>query len=419
MNSFPSFDRETPRVLVLGAEYASRAEGGGLATATRGLCEALQQRGLDVTYFGPQRAAIEGAESGGVRLASAEEAAEGELSLPRLIGGAPSSAAVLSAYGAHGESTGDIERALGDYARATLRFVSKGPGFDVVHAHDWAAFPAGEALKRVFGLPLLCHFHSTEFERRGRTPWESLVAIEQRALDRADRVICVSRASEARLKERYAVRGDRLRVLHGALPDGSLEERSEFTARAEPRALFAARFDEQKDPFTFVRAAALAHKKRPDARFLMVGDGPLRKPAIELAASEGVSRALRFPGFLHGGELSAVYSGAAAYVLPSRVEPFGLAPLEALSRGAPIVLTEGAGVLEVLESNEVEQFQPGDHERLSQILVDHFEEPARAAKRSAAQGTRLDACRWSARALQLEKLYTELIAEPYRRSRAT
>jgi hypothetical protein len=37
--------------------------------------------------------------------------------------------------------------------------------FDVIHAHDWLTYPAGIALARVTGRPLVVHVHSTEFDR--------------------------------------------------------------------------------------------------------------------------------------------------------------------------------------------------------------------------------------------------------------
>src|SRR5690554_5331034 len=41
--------------------------------------------------------------------------------------------------------------------------------FDLIHAHDWLAYPAGIAAKRISGKPLIIHVHATEFDRSGRS----------------------------------------------------------------------------------------------------------------------------------------------------------------------------------------------------------------------------------------------------------
>ena len=55
-----------------------------------------------------------------------------------------------------------------------------------------------------------------------------------------------------------------------------------------------------------------------------------------------------FTGFLRGRDISRVFSLADLYVMPSRSEPFGIAPLEAMSHGVPVLISKTSGVSEVL-----------------------------------------------------------------------
>jgi glycosyltransferase involved in cell wall biosynthesis len=55
-----------------------------------------------------------------------------------------------------------------------------------------------------------------------------------------------------------------------------------------------------------------------------------------------------FTGFLHGQDVDRVFRMADLYVMPSVSEPFGIAPLEAMSRNVPVIISRQSGVSELL-----------------------------------------------------------------------
>eukprot|EP00936_MAST-01D_sp_MAST-1D-sp1_P001758 g1758.t1 len=109
---------------------------------------------------------------------------------------------------------------------------------------------------------------------------------------------------------------------------------------------FVGRLDPEKSPALFVRAAALVRRRRPSARFVLIGDGDLR-PALEMLAEalglgsrgQGSGRgALRFLGARFHDELPGLLAGVAAVCLPSQwEETFGLTNIEAMAMGLPII----------------------------------------------------------------------------------
>jgi glycosyltransferase involved in cell wall biosynthesis len=105
--------------------------------------------------------------------------------------------------------------------------------------------------------------------------------------------------------------------------------------------------------------------------------------------------AVRTPGYLPQEELARVVAGAAAVVVPSWYEGFGLPALEALACGTPVVASDLPAHREVL-GDQAELVPPGDPAALAgalaRVLDDPGGEPARAARRTRAAGFTWETC---------------------------
>ncbi|MBI3802781.1 MAG: glycosyltransferase family 4 protein [Nitrospirae bacterium] len=83
-------------------------------------------------------------------------------------------------------------------------------------------------------------------------------------------------------------------------------------------------------------------------------------------------------GYLPGGDLPALYSGAAVFVFPSLYEGFGLPPLEAMACGTPVITSNVSSLPEVVGEAGV-QVHPEDVGRLAAEIEDLITDPARRA----------------------------------------
>ncbi len=229
--------------------------------------------------------------------------------------------------------------------------LSTSESFDVIHAHDWMTYPAGIALAQRTGKPLIAHIHSTEFDRCGGSGNSWIHQIEYEGLQQAQQVITVSRYTQHICRERYNLSEAKCSVVYNGV-DADDERRSQthdLPPKANPVVLFLGRITLQKGPEYFVAAARKVLEKIPDAKFIMAGNGDMLPRTIELAAQAGIGSNLLFAGFLNGIEVDRAFQMADLYIMPSVSEPFGIAPLEALTHGVPVIISKQSGVAEVLQ----------------------------------------------------------------------
>ncbi|MFP4140304.1 MAG: glycosyltransferase [Planctomycetota bacterium] len=243
---------------------------------------------------------------------------------------------------------GDLMGQVYKYARLAVE-LARNEQFDVVHAHDWMTFPAGMAVAAACRKPLVVHIHSTEFDRSGENVNQQVYEIERMGAQSADRAICVSHLTAGLLKKHYGVPSDRLEVVYNAveMPNGNGVGLSPIRSD-EKIVLFLGRVTMQKGPEYFLQAAKRVVDKLPNVRFVVAGSGDMITHCIELAAKLKLGSHITFTGFLRGDDVTRVFDMADLYVMPSVSEPFGIAPLEALSHNVPVIISKQSGVSEVL-----------------------------------------------------------------------
>lgn len=245
---------------------------------------------------------------------------------------------------------GDLFYEVHRYARLAA-LIARSEDFDVIHAHDWMTYPAGIAVASLTGKPLVCHIHSTEFDRSGENVNQQVYDIERQGLHHADKVIAVSYLTRNILINRYGVTSDKIEVVYNAIernggflnpPDNARIETDEKIV------LFLGRITMQKGPEYFLAAAKKVLEVMEDVKFVMAGSGDMIQRTIEMAAGMGIGHKVLFTGFLRGNDVDRIFRMADLFVMPSVSEPFGLVPLEALRNDVPVIISKQSGVSEVL-----------------------------------------------------------------------
>ncbi len=144
------------------------------------------------------------------------------------------------------------------------------------------------------------------------------------------------------------------------------------------------------------------------AKLLLIGDGPDRPVALQLARSLGVERDVFFLG--KQDDVESLLAIADLFLLPSEEEAFGLAALEAMSCGVPVIATTVGGVPEVVEDGKCGfLLSPGDIDGMARACLTLLNEPSRHAEfRRAARGRAVSLFDTSLIVPQYESYYQQI-----------
>ncbi len=275
---------------------------------------------------------------------------------------------------------------------------------DLVHVHDWFGTVGARALASRLSVPLVMTVHSTEYDRSLGHPWDHILSREQIGIDAAQRVIAVSRQLRRQLIERYHADPRKVRVIYNAVRPTERLERIDPTARV---VLYVGRLAVMKGVDTFLRAAARVAPVFPDVLFVIAGEGPEYPRLVSLAARLEVGERVMFLGKVSEEEREILLSGASVFVLPSVVEPFGIAALEAMAAGVPTIVSRTSGVAEISSSTFRVDFW--DVEEFASRIAELLEYPTLRA--TMGEQGRWEALRqgWPERARETVAVYLEAL----------
>ncbi|HUS47130.1 MAG TPA: glycosyltransferase [Phycisphaerae bacterium] len=331
---------------------------------------------------------------------------QGLSDVAELLGASGMPAELFAGIGPGGYG-GDLMGQVSRYASLAVRLASN-ETFDVIHAHDWMTYPAGLATSAYTGKPLVVHVHSTEFDRSGENVNQEVYNIERAGMHGAERVVCVSYLTRSIVLSRYGVPAEKVQVIYNAVePPTDREVQLSPIRRDEKIVLFLGRITMQKGPEYFLLAAKKVLDKFKKVRFVIAGSGDMIAEAIEMAAELGIGRYVTFTGFLRGDDVARVFQMADLYVMPSVSEPFGIAPLEALSHNVPVIISKQSGVSEVLTHVLKVDFWDVD-EMANKILAVLRHPPLQRVLRQQGQ-IELQKLSWRDSAEQCKKMYEDLV----------
>ncbi len=284
---------------------------------------------------------------------------------------------------------------------------------DILHLHGYGATTFGRLAAAVRGLPAILHEHANLTD----TPWFQKVA-DRLLAPYTDIALAVSRSTGDFVTRARLVPASKVKIVYLGVPlddfsrARSAEEiaaaRLELGIRPGDFAIgTVTRLHESKGNAVLVDAAARVVRDRPQARFFLVGEGPLLADLETQAARLGLGDRFVFAGFRR--DVASTLSAFDVSVFPSLWEGTPLTAFEALAMGKPIVATDADGLRDILTHGRDAVIVPKrDAAALAERMVwtiDHPEERARLGAGARATGQQYDI---GAFVRKMERLYVLL-----------
>lgn len=304
---------------------------------------------------------------------------------------------------------------------AKMREVAASEKLDVLHVHyaiphAISAYLASEMLFAYGGrrLPVVTTLHGTDITLVGQD--KSFYELTRFGIEHSTAVTAVS--DYLKRKTEKVFRPDReIRRIHNFTDSGLFRKhaaggerchRNVFAPGGELVFMHLSNFRPVKRVEDVIRVFARA-TAGVDAVLVMIGEGPMVRPARDLAESLGVASRVRFLG--NQMDVPALMGCGDVFLFPSEMESFGLAPLEAMACEMPVIASDSGGLPEVVAHGETGFLAPaGDVEAMGDYAARLARDPGLRARMGAAGRRRaIESFSPGTAVDQYEALYREVV----------
>jgi L-malate glycosyltransferase len=291
-------------------------------------------------------------------------------------------------------------------------------GLDLLHVHyaiphAASAYLARQMLAGTRPLKIVTTLHGTDITLVGLHP--SFHAITRFSILQSDGISAVSHFLRDETVRDFSVPGGRIDVIPNFVdtevwrPDREPCHRSKLAPEGQKIVMHVSNFRPVKRVQDVIEVFAKIRKK-VEARLVLVGDGPERPRALKQAADLGLRDDVLFLG--RHGSVEELLACADLFLLPSQSESFGLAALEAMACGAPVVASLAGGLPEVVaDGTSGYLFPVGAVNEMAEAGVRILSDAGHAKQLSEA-GRALAVERFSAEAIvpRYEALYERVVS---------
>jgi glycosyltransferase involved in cell wall biosynthesis len=223
---------------------------------------------------------------------------------------------------------------------------------DVVHAESHLFLPSLQALAKAKSLRIksVVTIHGVMAKRGpliNLAQYAYLYSLGSTAFRNADVVICLTQ-DNARQVARLGCRIEKIKVIPNAVDSDRFRPSSEKDLNLIS---WVGRFVAEKGIVFLLEAARIVVKEHKDARFMLVGTGPLKESLRSLVRKFNLEDYISFPGILCRNEIAKILSRSNIFAFPSTNEGMPIALLEAMAAENAIVAFNIPGINEIVKNN--------------------------------------------------------------------
>lgn len=310
--------------------------------------------------------------------------------------------------------------------------------YDIIHSHYFVSGIIGLALRAQLGIPLVHMFHTLGAMKNSvaRSAEEretgTRIALENNIMRKADAIVAATTLDLRQMVWHYDAPPDRIKIIPCGVdlqrfhPHDMADARAALGLPAQPTplVLLIGRIEPLKGIDALIRAVALiraSHAHLRDVTAIVVGGASDDQPAAwnseqrrldALRHELGISDAVKFVGARPQSQLSLYHAAADVVTMPSHYESFGMAALEAMASGRPVVATNAGGPATIIEAGMNGLLTPPDDATtLAQQLVTILDNPHVAHQMGLAARVRAERYGWSNIGCDILDVYRSLIRQ--------
>jgi phosphatidylinositol alpha-1,6-mannosyltransferase len=273
------------------------------------------------------------------------------------------------------------------YSLSTLWTAITRQPIDFIFCGHLLMAPLGAGVSRLLNVPLWLQVHGIEVF------WREPSALERRSVESAAIVTTVSRHTRRRLLHWVGIDPARVKVLPntvdqqyqpGPKPGYLLERHAAGGKKVLMTVSRLSKLERYKGHDRVIRTLPRVLEQRPDAIYLIVGNGDDRPRLESLAVEYGVAKNVQFAGSVPPEELPDYFRLADVFVMPSAGEGFGIVFLEALATCLPVIGGSQDGSRDALCEGALGTLvDPENGEELTSAILAALDDPARDGDRTA------------------------------------
>ena len=252
---------------------------------------------------------------------------------------------------------------LPEFSQALLEFQREtGLTYQAVHSHYWLSGWVGQQMAIEWRVPHILTFHTLSLikmqSRAGESEPATRQQVEQELMASADHIVAFSPHERDAMVRLYQADATRIGLIPCGVdlslfrPLDQQEVREKLGLNGEKVLLYVGRIEPLKGLELLLHTAAQLQTFE-QIRVLVVGGGAGRDQEIdrlrEMAKSLNVDEVFDFIGRVDQQDLPLYYNAADVCVVPSFYESFGLAALESIACGTPLVATRAGGLSTIIQ----------------------------------------------------------------------
>jgi len=201
------------------------------------------------------------------------------------------------------------------------------------------------------------------------------------SLKNAKKIITVSNFTKSEILKIYGKFEDKIKVIHNGYNEAlyknilnkeKMEEVLDKYGLEKPYVLYVGLLEKKKNTPLLINAFALVKEGRPDMKhkLALIGDASFGYDEVNYMVDEfGLESEVIMTGWVEESDLPCIFTGATAFVFPSKYEGFGIPVIQAMACGVPVVISD-IPVLREVAGEAALYFDPNDKNDMARAITE-------------------------------------------------